>query len=243
MELSNRTALITGAGHRVGKGIALALAAAGANVYIHYNRSADAALETAAAAREFGVAAATGSADLGDPAAVAALVEDAAAGLGPVQVLVNSASGFPEDTLYDVELEQWNRTLALSLTSPMLLIQAVARSLPGDREAAVVNITDWRTARPYPDHFSYTVAKGALDVLTRTAAIAAAPRVRVNAVALGAILPPPGKGSDYLKALAGSLPLQRTGSVDLVADAVLHLLRNDFITGEIVRIDGGAHLA
>jgi len=243
MEISGTTALVTGAAQRVGKGLAMAPAATGANVLIHYNRTAGPAEETAAAARALGIEAATGSADLGDPAGVAALVDDAASQLGPVRILVNSASGFPEDTLYDVELGQWNRTLALSLTAPMLLIQAVARSLSADLDGAVVNITDWRTARPYPDHFSYTVAKGALDVLTRAAALAAAPRLRVNAVALGAILPPPGKGSDYLRGLAGSLPLQRTGNVGMVADAVLHLVRNDFITGEIVRVDGGAHLA
>ena len=106
----------------------------------------------------------------------------------------------------------------------------------------MVNVTDWRTARPYRDHFSYTVAKGGLDTFTRAAAEALAPRIRVNAVALGAILPPPGRGSDYLKALAQQIPAGRPGGTDPVVAAVLFLLRNPFVTGEILRVDGGAHL-
>jgi NAD(P)-dependent dehydrogenase (short-subunit alcohol dehydrogenase family) len=106
----------------------------------------------------------------------------------------------------------------------------------------VVNVTDWRTARPYRDHFTYTVAKSGLDGLTRAAAEALAPRIRVNGVALGAILPPPGKDSSYLQELAREIPVEHVGGTEPVADAVLFLLRNDFVTGEIVRIDGGAHL-
>lgn len=242
MDMSGAVSLVTGGGHRVGKGIVLALAAAGADVFIHYGRSAHEAQATAAEAESIGARVATGSADLSDPAAARALVAEAASALGPVSVLVNSASAFPEDALADVTVEGWERTLRLTVGSPAFLAQAVARDLPPDAEGAIVNISDWRTARPYPDHFSYTVAKGALETFTRTAAVALAPRLRVNAVALGAILPPPGKGSDYLKELATSLPLQRTGSVEVVAEAVLFLLRNDFITGEILRVDGGAHL-
>jgi glucose 1-dehydrogenase len=242
MDLKGALALVTGGGHRVGKGIVLALSAAGADVFIHYGRSADEAEATAAEAEQLGARVAIGSADLSDPGASSALVAEATSALGPVSILINSASAFPEDSLVDVTVEGWERTLQLTLGSPAFLSQAVARALPESGEGAIVNISDWRTARPYPDHFSYTVAKGALEAFTRTAAVALAPRIRVNAVALGAILPPPGKGSDYLKELATSLPLMRTGSVEVVADAVLFLLGNDFITGEIVRVDGGAHL-
>jgi len=106
----------------------------------------------------------------------------------------------------------------------------------------VVNVTDWRTARPYREHFSYSVSKGAIDTCTLAAAESLAPSIRVNAVALGAILPPPGKDSAYLKALAKQIPVERVGGTDPVVHAVRFLLENDFITGEIVRIDGGAHL-
>jgi NAD(P)-dependent dehydrogenase (short-subunit alcohol dehydrogenase family) len=141
-----------------------------------------------------------------------------------------------------VTVEGWKRTVATNLTAPVFLTQAFAAALPEHEEGAVVNVTDWRTSRPYPNHFSYTVSKGAIDVLTLAAAEHFAPRIRVNAVALGAILPPPGKDSAYLQALAQEIPLQRVGDPALVADAVLHLVRNDFITGAVVRIDGGAHL-
>ena len=243
MHLDGAVALVTGAGHRVGKALALALAGAGCDVYVHYNRSAGPAEETAAEIEALGGRAAAGSADLGDPEGARGVVAAAGEALGPVRVLVNSASGFADDTIRNVTLEGWNRSLAVTLTAPMLLTQAVAAALPADTAGAVVNVTDWRTARPYPDHFSYTVAKGALDALTRAAAVGLAPQVRVNAIALGAILPPPGKDSSYLKELARGIPVGRPGGVEVVADALLFLLRNDFVTGEVVQLTGGAHLA
>jgi NAD(P)-dependent dehydrogenase (short-subunit alcohol dehydrogenase family) len=103
-------------------------------------------------------------------------------------------------------------------------------------------VTDVKTMTPYRERFSYTIAKGGIDTFTRAAALALAPRIRVNAVALGVILPPPGEGEEYLEALAASLPLERAGGTGPVTDTVLFLLRNDFVTGEIVRVDGGAHL-
>ncbi len=236
-------AVVTGGARRIGRAITLALADAGCDVFIHYGRSADAAEETAAAARSLGVRAATGGADLGAADARGTLVAAAGSALGPVRILVNSASGFPEDTVRDVTAEGWRRTLAVSLDAPVFLTQAMARQLPEGMSGAVVNVTDWRTARPYPDHFSYTVAKGALDAFTRSAAVGLAPQVRVNAVALGAILAPPGRATDFMQQLARSIPLQRTGNPALVADAVLFLLRHDFVTGEILRLSGGAELA
>lgn len=243
MDLSGRVALITGGAHRVGRGIVVAVAAAGADVFIHYGRSADLAEQTAADARALGVRAATGTADLADAAAPADLMAQVTDALATPSVLVNSASQFPTDTLATLTGEGWDRTMRLSVRAPVFLTQAFAAALAPDAEGAVVNVTDWRVARPYPDHFSYVVAKGALDAFTRAAAVSLAPRIRVNAVALGAILPPPGKDTAHLKELAGTLPLQRTGSPELVGEAVVSLLRNDFVTGEIWRVDGGAHLA
>jgi len=180
-------------------------------------------------------------ADLSDPAAASEIVASAG-DLAPIRVLINSAAMFSEDSLSSVTPEGWQRTLAVNVTAPVFLTQAYAAALPDDVEGAVVNVTDWRTARPYSNHFSYSMAKGAIDTFTGAAAEHLAPHIRVNAVALGAILPPPGKDSAYLKELAQEIPLQRVGNPGIVADAVLHLLRNDFITGEIVRVNGGAHL-
>jgi NAD(P)-dependent dehydrogenase (short-subunit alcohol dehydrogenase family) len=123
-----------------------------------------------------------------------------------------------------------------------MLIQAFAGQVPDDLGGAVVNITDVKTMRPYTKHLSYMLAKGGIDTLTRAAALALAPKVRVNAVALGVILPPSDEDDDYARNLAADLPLQRVGGAQVVADAVAFLCENDFITGEIVRVDGGGHL-
>jgi pteridine reductase len=239
MDLSGATALVTGGARRVGRAIALGLASAGSNLILHYNRSADEAEETAGEARALGAEVRLVSADLGsDPGAVVAGAGD----LAPIRVLVNSAADFPADTLLDVDEAGWERTMAINLRGPVFLTQAFARQVPEDMDGAVVNVTDWRTERPYLGHFSYTIAKGALDTFTLAAADALAPRIRVNAVALGAILPPPGKDGAYLERLARDIPLERVGGTDPVVEAVLSLLRNEFITGEVLRVDGGAHL-
>jgi NAD(P)-dependent dehydrogenase (short-subunit alcohol dehydrogenase family) len=241
VNLEGTCALVTGGARRVGRAIALGLAEAGCDLVLHYGSAAAEAAATAAEAENLGARVVTARADLADPAAPARLLA-AAGDLAPVRVLVNSAAIFPDDDLAGITVEQWDRTLAVDLRAPVLLTQAFAAALPEGVEGAVVNVTDWRTARPYRDHFSYTVAKGSLDTFTRAAAEALAPRIRVNAVALGAILPPPGRGSDYLKALAQQIPAGRPGGTDPVVAAVLFLLRNPFITGEILRVDGGAHL-
>lgn len=239
MELRGTTALVTGGARRVGKAIALGLAEAGCNLVLHYNRSAEEAEAVAVEARRFDVEVKTVGADLGSEATRAI---EGAGELLPVRVLVNSAAVFTEDALRGVERDTFERTLAVNLVAPVLLTSAFAAALPEGVGGAVVNITDWRTARPYPDHFSYSVSKGALDTFTRAAAEALAPAIRVNAVALGAILPPAGKDSAYLKALAQEIPVRHVGGTEVVADAVRFLLENDFVTGEILRVDGGAHL-
>ena len=242
MEIAGRNALITGGAHRVGRALTLALAAAGADVFIHYNRSSAPAEETAAAVQAMGRRAVTGAANLSDPATAAPLLDAATVALGPISILVNSASGFPTDTLEEVTLDGWRSTHDLTLATPMMLTQAFAVALPEGETGAVLNVTDVRTATPYRTHFSYIVAKGGLDTLTKAAAVALAPQVRVNAVALGVILPPPGEDAAFAQRLAADLPMQRPGGTDPVAAAGLALIENDFVTGEIIRVDGGQHL-
>ena len=225
----------------MGRAIALSLAGAGCDLVLHYGSAEAEAAATAADAESLGARVVRVGADLADPGAPERLLA-AAGDLAPVRVLVNSAAVFPDDDLAGITAEQWDHTLEVNLRAPVLLTRAFAAALPEGLEGAVVNITDWRTARPYREHFSYIVAKGGLDTFTRAAAEALAPHIRVNAVALGAILPPPGKGSGYLKALAQEIPAGRPGGTDPVVAAVLFLLRNPFITGEILRVDGGAHL-
>jgi len=242
MQITGRNALVTGGATRVGRALTLALAASGADVFIHYNSSAGPAEETAAEVAALGRRAASGAANLGDPGVAPDLISTATDALGPISILVNSASGFPEDTLEDVTLEGWHRTLDLSLAGPVFLTQSFAAALPDDADGAVVNVTDMKTLRPYRKHFSYVIAKGGIDTFTRAAALALGPRIRVNAVALGVILPPPGRDDSYATRLAADLPLRRVGGTAPVAAAVVALVENDFMTGEIVRIDGGGHL-
>ncbi len=242
MDLRGRIAIVTGGGVRVGRAIALGLAGAGADVFVHYNRSAGSAEETANEVRGLGVRSAIGSVDLSDPSTGGELIALAEQSLGTPSILVNSASGFPKDTIEDVTLDDLRRTLDLTLASPVFATQALANTLPDGLDGAVVNITDVRTQSPYREHFSYIVAKGGIDTFTRTAALQLAPRIRVNAVALGVILPPPNEDDDYVARLAAELPLERAGGTAPVVAAVLSLLENDFVTGEIIRVDGGGHL-
>jgi len=242
MDLHGKTAVITGGAKRIGRALTLALAKAGCNIILHYGCSRDAAEQTAQEAEALGIRVILKQADLVAPVGLSTLVETEPFGLSPAQILINSAAAFPSDTLRTLTLDQWSKTFRINLRTPIFLTQAFANALPADRDGAVINITDWRTERPYPDHFSYSVAKGALDAFTCSAAISLAPQVRVNAIALGAMLPPPDKEQSYLDALAETLPLQRPGGTSVIADTMLYLLRNDFVTGEILRLDGGAHL-
>ena len=239
MDLAGKTALVTGGAKRVGKAVVLGLAEAGCNLVLHYNTSAKEAEATAEEARALGSEVVLVEADLGEDAGSAIA---GAADLAPVQILINSAAIFPTDTILDVTPDALDHTLAVNLRAPILLTTAFARALPEDLEGAVVNFTDWRTHRPYGIHFSYTISKGGIDTLTIAAAEALAPRIRVNAVSLGAILPPAGKSSDYLRELAKEIPVEHVGGTEPAVEGVLFLLRNDFVTGEILRIDGGAHL-
>lgn len=242
MQLNGRVAVVTGGAVRVGRAIALGLASAGADVFIHYFRSSEAAEETAAAVERLGVRAATGSIDLGKPEEAGRVISAAEDALGRVSLLVNSASGFPTDTVGHLDYEKWQRTLDLTLSAPVFVTEEFVDRLPPTEEGAVVNVTDARTTRPYRKHFSYIVARGGVDTFTRAAALELAPQIRVNAVALGVILPPAGRETGYEQRLAASTPMGKVGGTEPVVDAVLFLLQNDFVTGEIVRIDGGGHL-
>ena len=242
MELQGKTALVTGGAHRIGRALALALAQAGCDLILHYNRSAERAQVTAVEAEALGARVLLRQADLSRLDDAGPLFEDLPDGFAPVQILVNSAAIFPKDTLPDLTIDGWSQTLRVNLRAPVLLTQAFYNALPEDLEGAVVNITDWRTERPYLTHFSYTISKAALDAFTRTAAIQLAPRVRVNGIALGAMLPPEGASDAYWQRVLATVPLNRAGGTASAAETLLYLLRNDFITGEIIRLTGGAHL-
>lgn len=243
MTLNGKNAIVTGGAVRLGKAIVLALADAGVNVAIHYGSSADAAVETCAAAKAAGVRAITIQADLTDPAASAAqIVSQAADELGGIDILVNSAAIFESGGLRDVTPDQWRRTLAINLEAPTFLAKAFAAQLSSDRRGHILNIVDWRATRTDPEHLAYTLSKSGLVSLTRNLAVELAPVIQVNAIAPGAVLPPPGKGESYLQQVASQIPLGRPGSPVDITGALLYLLRSDFITGEVLHVAGGQQI-
>ncbi|MCA9949252.1 MAG: SDR family NAD(P)-dependent oxidoreductase [Anaerolineales bacterium] len=244
MNLAGKTALITGGAIRVGRAITLALAEAGCDVFIHYGRSAQPAQQTKQDAIEKGVRAVTCHANLADAEAVATIIPTAVSHFGHIDILVNNAAIFPEeDTFENSDADLWKKLFAINLRAPFFLSQAFTQQLPKDKSGKIINILDARLRNHQPDHFVYRLTKGGLWQMTTTMAHAVAPRITVNGVALGAILPPPGADLSYLEKIAHErVPLQRYGSAEIVATNVLHLLRQDFLTGVIIPLDGGEFL-
>ncbi|NJC89417.1 MAG: SDR family oxidoreductase [Desulfuromonas sp.] len=242
MELQGKVALITGGAVRIGRALALALAERGVRIALHYGRSADAAKETAAAIRAAGSDAAPLSADLAESGAAADLIDRALERFGRLDILVNSAAIFLPGGVGDTSEGDWDRQFAINLKSPFFLAQAFARRHQPGSSGLIVNIADWRAFRPGPDYLAYTLTKAGIVAMTQSLAAAPAPRIRVNAIAPGAILPPPGKDDVYLQRLADRIPLRRSGSPDDLAKGLLYLAEADFVTGEVLFIDGGEHL-
>ncbi|MDX1613751.1 MAG: SDR family oxidoreductase [Candidatus Promineifilaceae bacterium] len=243
MVLEGKVAVVTGGAVRVGRAISMALAEAGCNLLIHYGSSAGPAQEAQSAARRLGVEAHAYSANLADAQATQTVIAAAVEHFGYVDVLVNNAALFLEGELADTTLDMWETQFAVNLRAPFLLSKDFAAQVPADGRGAIININDARIFRPAPDHFAYRMTKSALLAMTETLAHDLAPRIRVNAVALGAILPPPGEDESYLRNLAAErVPLRRAGSADIVAKNVIHLLRQSFVTGVTVPLDGGEFL-
>jgi pteridine reductase len=240
LELKEKTVLITGAARRVGRSLALAVARSGGDVLIHYGTSRSEAESLQQEIRSLGRKAQVIQADLAEPTSIERLFEQAAE-LGPVDGLVNNASIFEPLDWQTTRLEDWNRHLMVNLTAPFLLSQAFARALPTGRLGRIVNLLDWRTIRPGSDHLPYVISKAALGALTQSLAAALAPQITVNALALGAILPPSDGGDT--KTPVHSVPARRWASLQEVDEALLFLLAGPaYITGEILHVDGGRHL-
>jgi pteridine reductase len=248
--LRGRTALVTGAARRLGRAIAEALAREGTDIVVHFGHSAAEAEETAAGLRALGVRAWTVRADLGDPAQAEALWEqaEALAGTGRIDLLVNSASIFPEDTLAGFTAGGLEASLRVNALAPVLLARRFAAAgkgsgmpdgVGGAPDRAIVNLLDSRAQGRMRKHLSYQVSKCLLADFTRLLALELAPAVRVNAVAPGMILPPPGLGPEAQARLAATNLLGRWGRPEDVARAVLFLAGNDFITGQVLFVDGG----
>lgn len=241
-QLTGKIALVTGAGVRLGRAFALGLAEAGADILVHYNRSQAPAEETAELVRNLGRRAVSVGADLSDLEQTQGLLPLANEKLGPVSILINSAAIFEAVTATETTPAVWQRHQDINLRAPVLLTLALAASLAGS-PGAVVNLLDWRSLRPGPDHFAYTIAKAGLAAATQSLARALAPNIRVNGLALGAILPPADDGETPPSKIIEQVPLGRWGQVDEAVEAMLFLVAGPgYLTGEIMLLDGGRHL-
>jgi NAD(P)-dependent dehydrogenase (short-subunit alcohol dehydrogenase family) len=240
MSLEGKRILITGAARRVGRELALAVAKAGGDVVIHYGQSQAEAQSLSDEIQELGRKADIAQADLSDPVQVRELIPHACQ-YGPLFGLVNNAAIFESRSWDETELEDWNRTMMVNLTAPFLLGQAFARHLPAGATGRIVNLLDWRALRPGADHLPYTISKSALAALTRSLAVALAPNITVNGLALGAILPP-SQGQAPANILK-NVPAGRWAELHEVGEALVFLLDGPaYITGEILHVDGGRHL-
>lgn len=235
-------AVVTGAARRVGREIALALARRGLAVVIHHGTSAVEAEALAERIREMGGIAEPVAADLRDPRTAAAAVFAAADRLGPVSVLINSAAVFQDRALPWIDAYHCSLHLNVNLLAPVFLTQQLLRQLGEGETAHVINILDWRAQRPGPDHLMYTASKAALLSITKSLAQQLAPRVLVNGIAPGAILPPEDRTNWHQQRAIESIPLRRTGSPQDVCDAIDFLLNSRFITGEVIHVSGGEEL-
>lgn len=240
--LSGKAALVTGAGVRVGRAIAVALGEAGADVAVHYNASAGPAEETAAAIRSFGRRALPIPADLSDPQAPAGLVRRAIDALGAIDVLVHSAASFRRLPLEETDAEVWDAAMNLNARAGMLLARAAAPALRA-RCGRVVLVSDFLALQPIRGYLAHSVSKAAAEGLVRALAVELAPEVSVNGVAPGTVLVPEGTSAEQAERWARESLLRRNGDPADVAAAVVFLCAGpSFLTGQVLRVDGGKSL-
>jgi pteridine reductase len=240
VEVEGRVALVTGAGTRVGRVIALALGKAGMRVGVHYARSERGAREVAEQIIAAGSDARTLPGDLTDPATAPRLVEHTAKVFGGLDVLVNSAAVMMPTPVGEVLVEDWDAMFALNLRAPFFLSQAAARAM--GESGVIVNIADLAAFETWKGYIPHSITKAGLVQMTRGLAHALAPKIRVNAVAPGPVLLPEGWTQEQADKLISTTPLGRLGSAEDVAQAVMYLICADYVTGETIIVDGGRHV-
>ena len=235
-------ALVTGAARRIGRAIALDLARAGWRVAVHYQSSAADATELVGTIERAGGRAVALPADLADEAETAELVLAAAAALGPLTLLVNNAAIFEYDRPASATRASWDRHMAINLRAPLVLTQGLLARLPEDADANVINLVDQRVLNLTPHYTSYTVSKAGLWALTQHLARALAPRVRVNAIGPGPVVPHAKMSAREFETMIQALPLGRSVGPEEICRAVRFILDSPAMTGQMITIDGGQHL-
>jgi NAD(P)-dependent dehydrogenase (short-subunit alcohol dehydrogenase family) len=229
-------ALVTGAAHRLGKAFALTLAGAGYDIVLHYHSSTDEALQTKAEIESLSKSVILAQADLTNPDEIYSLVST----LESLNVLVNSAAFMPSGNVDSLTLDHWDTSLDLNLRAPFLLAQECAKKMTAG--GLIVNITDVGAQKAWSRYPSYTVSKAALESLTKILARGLAPKIRVNAIAPGFVLPSDIVPAEEWERLIGRIPLKRPARADEITSALEFLLRNEYVTGQTIVVDGGYSL-
>lgn len=238
-----RVALVTGAGRRIGRAIALDLARSGWQLGVHHAASREDAENVVAEIRAMGGVAAALGADLANAREAQSLLPRCVDALGAPELLVNSAALFLDDRIETLDAEQWDRQQAVNLRAPVLLAKAFAAHLPAGREGLIVNIIDQRVWRLTPEFFSYTIAKAGLFTATRMLAQALAPRIRVNAIGPGPVLASIHQTPENFAEEVAGTPLRRATPPEEIAAAVRFILDAPSMTGQMIALDAGQHLA
>jgi NAD(P)-dependent dehydrogenase (short-subunit alcohol dehydrogenase family) len=237
-----RTVLVTGAAKRLGRAIALDLAGAGWNIALHYHGSAAEAEDTAAQIRKAGVRCETFQCDLSQEPQTSTLVARAAAALGPLTALINSASLFENDDWRSATRKSWDAHIETNLRAPLVLCQAFARQLPDGVQGAIINIIDQRVLKPTPQFLSYSLSKAGLYWLTTTLAQGMGPKVRVNAVGPGPTIRNARQSEADFARQREATALGRGAEPSDICAAVRYLLGAEAVTGQMLAVDGGQHL-
>ncbi len=240
---SQQTALVTGAGQRIGRSIAIDLGRAGWRVAVHYNSSGEAAGETVEQIRSNGGSAVALQADFEDLDEVRGLLPACTEALSPPLCLINNASLFERDDISTLNPDDFHRHLSVNLRAPVFLAQAFATSLPTNARGVIINILDQRVWKLTPEYFSYTLSKSALWTATQTLAQALAPNVRVNAIGPGPTLANSKQSKEAFEKQQQSTILQRGAELEEISAAVRFILDAQSMTGQMIALDGGQHLA
>lgn len=241
VRLAGKVALVTGAGRRVGRAIALALGRRGMRIAVHFNASRSGADETVRMLVGLGAMSEIFGADLLDATAAPILIARVTAHFGRLDLVVNSAASMTRTPFGEIAPAQWDEIMALNLRAPAFLSQAAAAPL-AEHRGSIVNIGDHMGDEPWPGYLAHGVAKAGVVALTRHLSAAMAPAIRVNCVVPGAVLAPEGWSSESQDEFARATPLQRVGSADDVAGAVLYFAEAPYVTGAVIHVDGGRHV-
>ena len=238
-KLQGKTALVTGASKRIGREICLSLARKGVNIVVHYNSSREEAKKLCAEISDYEVNSWLVKADFENSREYNSLIHRGLKVAGSLDILVNNASVFLPGRLKEMSFEDLRQHIQVNAWVPLVLSREFSKLV---KRGKIINLLDARIKGYDFLHVPYILSKHLLSVLTEMMALEFAPDVTVNGIAPGLILPPPGKDKRYLEKLMQTVPLKRHGKPEDIAAAVIYLLKNDFVTGQVINVDGGLHL-